>query len=253
MAQVDFSAPAVLSQGGGLSAIFQSLIQPNLAACNVSGMATFNWLFQFNTSASTLETGGAKPVADASAGYSFDTETISNIMVQPVTFAINYAPSGAFSTTKPLTVNMPIFLDSTGNAASAIVLPLRSVAISSGQLSNNNSCIGSYNAQGLQAANSCMASGTTLTFVDGAQISGAISLEDADKVIVMGSSSLCVILAGSNYANNNTPSTCTRDMNGNITYKGDWCIATDAAASATCYDAVHVTGSFTASGVKING
>ena len=40
--------------------------------------------------------------------------------------------------------------------------------------------------------------------------------------------------------------------NGVIDFHGDWCAATDAAASANCFDALAVNGGFAASSVAIN-
>ncbi len=41
-------------------------------ACNLDGSGTFSWLLQFDTTAGTLKTGGARPVAEPTTGYSFE-------------------------------------------------------------------------------------------------------------------------------------------------------------------------------------
>jgi hypothetical protein len=254
--ELDLTAPMALSTGivgnivGGSAAL-------DLASCNQSGTGTMSWLLQFDTAAQTLQTGGAKPVSDPTQGYSFDTETISGINIAPVTFpGVTPGASGAFSTSAGQSLNLPIFLNATGT--SVLILPFHELTLS-GTLSSSNDCIGSYNAAGLDPANSCNPDSTHPLFNDGGQLSAYISLEEADSVIITAANeSLCVLLSG-NATMYGTPSAaagganvCKRDSNGNILYQGDWCSTTNAAAASGCSDAVSVAGHFAAGSIAIN-
>jgi hypothetical protein len=92
------------------------------------------------------------------------------------------------------------------------------------------------------------------SFINGGKLDGYITLEDADGVIVdLINQSLCAVLTGTNDAAKPI-SKCKRDpATMKITYKGDWCDATNAAADATCTDSVQLAADFAASAVKING
>jgi hypothetical protein len=256
MSEIDFTAPAALDTGL-VKNILSGAAELDLASCNLSGSATFSWLLQFDTVAMTLKTGGAKPVADPFQGYAFDDEVLDGLHIQPVTFP-NVAPdaTGAFSTTQGMDLVIPIFLNAAGT--SAVLLPLHQARLFQGRLSSNDDCIGTYNAAGLDPANSCNPDSTHPAFVDAASLDGYITLEEADQVIITAANeSLCVLLSG-NSTMYGTPSAgaggadvCKRDATGKILYQGDWCSTTNAAASSTCADADEVKANFAASSIKI--
>jgi hypothetical protein len=109
------------------------------------GGATFSWLLQFDTTAGTLKTGGARPVQDPTKGYSFDDEMIAEgstmFHVQPIT-ATGVMPdaTGHFSFTMGQDLILPVFLDAA--ATTVILMPLHETRFTMGTLSSNNNCIG---------------------------------------------------------------------------------------------------------------
>lgn len=256
MSELDLTAPQSLSSGLFKTTVAGS-VAPNDAACNLMGPALFSWLLQFDTTAGTLKTGGAKPVTDAAQGYSFDDEMLNGVHVQPITMT-NVTPdaSGQFSVAQGQDLVLPIFLDATG--ASAIVLPLHQARIRMGTLSSNDNCIGQYNAAGLDPLNSCQPDSTHSQFITGGSVDGYITLEDADAILITAlNESLCVVLAGdpTTYGTTSPDSgatICKRDTNKTIVYQGAWCSTTNMAATATCADAEPFAGDFAASSVLIN-
>jgi hypothetical protein len=236
-------------------------VATHVPSCNLTGGALLSWLLQFDTQAKTLKTGGAKPVADPTQGYSFDSETLlgTAFAIAPATFNDVVPDSqGKFSVASGSGVDLvvPIFGDSGG--LNAVLLPMHQVRFSSAALSSNNDCIGAYNGAGLDPGNACGPDDTNPQFLGQANVDGYITLEEADQVAVVSSNaSLCVVLSGDS-SMYGTPSpgpghyaSCTRDTGGKIVYQGGWCAATNAAATVTCADAVQVKGTFAASSVKI--
>jgi hypothetical protein len=232
-------------------------VWPDSPKCNENGTATFNWLLQFDTTAGTLKTGGAKPVADpATMGYAFDNEMLSGKQIAPITVMAKPDAMGNFSVSMGMPLNVPIFLDPAG--MSAVVLPLQQSRLKMGTLSSKNNCIGSYNAKGLDPTANCMPDGTHPLFIAGGSLDGFITLEDADTVVVKAiNETLCVLLS------NNAPmygttgtggvTVCKRDPTTmKILYQGGWCSMTNAAAANGCADAEQLTANFAASSVKIN-
>jgi len=261
MSELDVTSPAALTSGIVKTTVAGN-VTPNNKPCNESGAATFSWLLQFDTAAKTLKTGGAKPVADANAGYSFDDEMIMQgtppkaFHVQPVTLmgVTPDATTGAFSVAMGLDLIVPIFLNDTGT--SVVLLPLHQARLATGTLSSNNNCIGKYNSAGLDPMNSCAPDDTHPQFITAGKLDGYITLEEADGVIVSAiSQSLCVLLSGNasmyGMAQGST-TVCKRDASMKIVYQGKWCAGTNAAAAAGCADAEQLTGNFAASSVLIN-
>lgn len=261
MAELDLTSPPAFSSTGPLGQIVEGAVEPDNATCNQGGTGTASWLLQFDTVAKTLKTGGAKPVADPTSGYSFDTETVGAFQVQPATFS-NVAPdsTGGVSIAGTTDLVMPLFLNNTG--AVSVLLPMHGLSFTGIKLSSSNDCIGAYNAAGLEVSNNCLPEPTVPGFIEGGQVTGYISLEEADKVVVSTlQSSLCAILAGgtSQYTTVvDGVSVCKRDgtgdagNGGNIVYLGLWCSTTNmASTSSACADAEEVLGSFEASSIKI--
>jgi hypothetical protein len=256
MSNLDLTAPQTLTQGI-VAQVLGPAMWPNDPTCNEPGQGTFNWLLQFDTTAGTLKTGGAKPVADPTMGYSFDNEILAGAQIAPVTYMAQVDPMGVFGVTAGQPLNMPIFLNAMGT--SAVVLPLSEARFTMGQLSANRDCIGHYNAAGLDPNNSCTPDATHPLFIDGASLDALIVLEAADKVPVSAiGETLCVLLSGS-AAMYGMPGTgtfagstvCKRDATNQIIFKGSWCSTTNQPATPTCADAEHLAGTFAASSVLI--
>jgi hypothetical protein len=257
MAQLDFSLPASFSQGM-IRETLASAVLPADTTCNLLGTGTFSWLLQFDPAAGSLVTGGARPVADPSSGYTFDDEMITtgsvSFHVAKVSFSAEEMSTCAFSSSTADLV-MPAFLDLAG--ANVMVLPLHQVSFVNGRISADNGCIGRFNPAGLVPGPSgaCQASGPGTSFVDGAGVAGFFVLTEADTVEVpMLGSTLCVLLSGdaAGYGDGATPvAHCKRDASGNILFKGDWCAATNAQATPGCEDALRFSAQFAAVGTKI--
>ncbi|APR77129.1 Hypothetical protein A7982_02476 [Minicystis rosea] len=250
MSELTISKPAALASGL-VAGIVAGAVTPSNAGCNLNGSATFNWLLQFDTTASTLKTGGAKPVTDATAGYDFVQETVGGKDIAPITFD-GVAPdaSGAFAVSAGKDLLVPIYLDATGTQV--VILPLKQAKLSMATLSASKNCIGSYNAQNLDPTNSCLPDAQNHAFLTGATLDGYVTLDDADSVVIASlSQSLCVVLSqdaatyGEKDANNIT--VCKR-TGGVINFKGDTC----STAGGSCTDSVSLAAKFAASSVKIN-
>jgi hypothetical protein len=197
-------------------------------------------------------------VSDPTQGYSFDdemfTQSSHSFHVQPST-APNVTPdaAGHFAQTAGFDLIVPIFLDSAGT--NAIILPLRQARLS-GTLSSNGDCIGTYNAAGLDPTNSCQPDITHPQFLDAGKIDGFMTLEDADTVLVSPiAETLCVLLSGDAAMYGTTMgaiTVCKRDASNKILYQGNWCAATNAAATSACADSVSFAANYAASSVQIN-
>lgn len=253
MAQLAITKPEALSKGA-VKAIVANGVAMNLDQCNIQGQGTFSWLLEFDRTNGKLKTGGAKPVADPFAGYCFVNDTAKNIT--PITVDAPFT-GDKFETTGDVKLTVPIYLDAA--ASSVVLLPLQAVKLFNATLSADNNCIGKYNADTLSVDNNCLPdeeAGISY-FTDDASLQGFVTLEQADTVDVSAlSQSLCVLLSGDakTYGHDvDGVSRCTRDANDKITLKGDWCAATNAAATADCADAFQLGATFAASAVKISG
>jgi hypothetical protein len=255
MAQLDVSLPTSFSTIAVQPSV-ASAILPDDAACNLEGNGTFSWLLQFDPAAGTLVTGGARPVADPTLGYSFDDETIASgsasFHVASVTLSAEETPECAFSSSAADLV-MPVFLDAMG--VNVMLLPLHQLGFDSGRISADNGCIGQYNAAGLAEASECQPTGTIPSFIDGASVSAFFVLEEADTVeVAQLGQSLCVLLSGDaqGFGDGGSPiERCKRDASGEILFKGDWCAATNAKATPGCEDSLRFTAQFAAQGATI--
>lgn len=250
MSQLDVTAPGALTSGI-VAGIVAGAVTPGNAGCNLNGSATFNWLIQFDTAASTIKTGGAKPVADPNAGYDFVDEMVGGKHLAPITYTgVTPDASGNFTVATGTDLFVPIYLDAAGT--SVVILPLKNSRLTMGKLSASHNCIGSYNADKLDPANSCLPDSKTKAFVDGASLDGLITLEDADTVIVSSlNESLCVLLSQdpATYGEKNAMGvTVCKRTGGTINFQGDTC----AMAGGTCKDSVALSANFAASSVKIN-
>jgi hypothetical protein len=252
MSELDITKPAALASGL-VATIVAGAVGPKDASCYLSGNGTFSWLLQFDTTAKTLKTGGAKPVDDVTKGYDFINETIAGVAVAPITFD-NTTPdaTGMFATATGLDLYVPIYIDAT----TVVILPLKAAKFSSGYLSTSQNCIGKFNSAGLDPMDGCLPGTGVPSFITsgtkiGANLSGMITLEDADKVIVSSAKqSLCYLLAGSDPTygvSDGTNMLCKRDSANKITFPGDSC-----ASGTGCTDAMALAATFAAASIKIN-
>jgi hypothetical protein len=256
MSQIVISKPATLAAGTFTGDIVGDGVSIEKPACFLSGQGTFSWLLYFDTAKNTLCTGGAKPVTNPEDGYTFVKETISqggqDFSIAPIEVPVDLSAAAIDSMT-PLDVVVPVYTD-TMDLTQVVLLPLKKARLFDVQLSEDHNCMGSFNAQGLDPYNGCLPypKEGQFTFKNGGKIEGYITLEDADSVIVeLAGASLCKLLAGE--GDGKMPEKCKRDANGKILFEGDWCDATNAAADATCKDAVKLSAEFSASAVKVNG
>jgi hypothetical protein len=222
-----------------------------------SSLGAFSWLLQFDKSTNKLTTGGAYPEADPTAGYCFVKETIQGFPIQPLVVDAPVGSDGKFSIATPEDVVVPVYSDVM--KSSVILLPLRQVTIHDATISSDHNCIGKQNPD-LDPNNLCLPDSTTPPFVDDASLDGFAVLEDADKVAVdqLGGKSLCVILSGDNACNqfcDAAKKKCARDAMGQIVFAGDYCSTANGGkggpATATCHDAVQLSGKFAASSVAM--
>ncbi len=249
MSQLAIEKPAALANPLVVGLI-DTGVTMNLEDCFLTGTGTFSWLLQFDSASGKLKTGGAKPVTDPTAGYCFVNETLAGTPVAPLEVDAKPDASGKFSVTVGGDVIVPIFLSD--DPAGALLLPLRQAKIIDAVLSADRNCIGKYNSDKLDPADSCEPGGDVARFENGASLDAYITLEDADavKISALSDQSLCVLLTGESEG---TPKVCKRDANGAITSKGDWCSKTDMPADDTCFDAYKLGAKFAASAVKVTG
>lgn len=247
MVQLTLEKPTALASPV-VASLIESGVTMNLKDCNLSGEGTFSWLLQFDTATGMLKTGGAEPASDPTAGYCFVNKDLGGIPVKPLEVAAKPDASGKFNVDMGGDVVVPIFL---GDTSSFVLLPLKAAKLLNGTVSSDQNCIGKYNADKLDPADSCEPSGDVTRYTDGATLDAHITLEDADSVIISSlGQSLCVLLT-TDPGDGGTPKKCSRDMNGAIVAKGDWCSTDDMAGS--CQDAYKLGAQFAAAAVKING
>jgi len=216
--------------------------------CNLTGQGTFSWLLQFDTAAGTLKTGGAALTPSPADGYCFVNAMLGTTPVAPITVDAKPDASGKFSVTKGGDVVVPIFLTS---ETDYVLLPLSDAKIIDATLSADNNCIGKYNSDTLKTADLCQPAGEVTRYTNAASISGYITLEDADTVIIESlKRTMCVLLTDSTDSGMPTAK-CKRDANGKIEATGDWCSTTNSAGG--CNDSFELGADFAASAVKITG
>lgn len=257
MSQIVISKPAALAAATLVGKTVAGGVALGNSACFLEGKGTFSWLLQVDTATGKVCTGGAKPVANPADGYSFVKETVSqggkDFNIAPIEVTVDLTAPLIDSKT-PLDVVVPVYTDA-ADLTKVVLLPLKKARIFDATLSADHNCMGEFNGDGLDPFNNCLPypEENQFTFKNGGKLEGYITLEDADSVVVAElSSSLCALITGEN--DGGTPiKKCQRDAMGKIAFPGDWCDATNAAATATCSDAVKLGAEFAASAVKING
>jgi len=254
MSQILISDPASLAAVTPVGLTVASGVALPMEQCFLKGTGTFSWLLYFDTTKNTVCTGGAKPAANPADGYSFVNETVSqggtDFVIKPIEFASDVS-TGTFESAEGQDLVMPVY-----TAGGAIVLlPLRKARIVGGKISADHNCVGSSNIAALEPFNECGPNPEEglFSFLNGGKIEGYITLEDADDVIVEAlGASLCPLILGEH--DGGMPiKKCLRDDTGKISLPGDWCSTTNAPATETCFDAVHLVAEFAASAVKVNG
>jgi hypothetical protein len=249
MSQLTVTKPPPLAMGF-IAGVVASAVKLNLSQCNLDGGGTFNLLLEFDKAANKLKVGGAKPLMDPTQGYTFLEADVMGTMIKPLVADVTIGADGKFTPMAGGDIVLPIYLGLT-DMNPGVLLPIFKAKIS-GTLTDENNCIGKYDAAKLDPKAGCVAA---TPFVTAADLDGHITLEEADKVIVTaaGNASLCVILSGdtAKYGDGAMPNKCKRTANV-IDFKGDWCTGTDAAADAACFDSVKLQGSLAASSVKVN-
>ena len=119
-----------------------------------------------------ITTGGAAPLASPSGPFTFIDKAVvlggATLLVTPVTVEASLA--GCSIDSAPANVTLPVYLDAMG--ASALYLPFRNLRFQSGTFSADHSCIGSYDAVGLDPVDQCVPDAQHPLFIDGAGASG---------------------------------------------------------------------------------
>ncbi len=249
MSQIQFSKPLVLTSGV-IATVFTRGLMPSQQDCSseIDGQGTFNWLLQFDTTANTLRTGGARPVPNPAAGYAFiHGEMVEGRTVTDATFSgVTLGSGGTFDIATGMNLTVPAFTSPTDTTP--ILLPLSALRFTQGVVSASHDCIGKFNGDALEAKG-CSTDDDTAAYVNGASLEAYITLEDADTVVISTlKETLCVMLGGA--ADTSMPQKCKRNSSGKITFQGDWCSTTNAAGG--CRDSAMVAASFAAASVKIN-
>jgi hypothetical protein len=242
---------------GVLGQVLQGAITPNVHACNLHGTATASWLLRFDLPNGTLTTGGAKPAQTAQGPYAFVDELLtfgsSVFHVAPVAASAPFTGCAIDGSPIP-EVLLPMYLDQGG--ASIVLLSLHTVRFAGGTFSNDHRCIGSYDAAGLDPSTGCIPDAQHPLFSDGGSVTGSFVLAEADRIDVAPTGqSLCVLLSGdaSQYGDGGSPTLrCKKGPHNEFAFQGDWCTATDQAATATCHDALRFAATFTASAVDLH-
>lgn len=249
LSQLSVTAPEVLT-GPLVAGIVSDGVTLNLPSCNIKGgKGTFNMLTIFDKTADTLTLAGAFPEQNPENGYCIVNDPANE--VEPITVAANLMPDGSFSTDAIARIVVPIFLDLSGDLSSAVFLPLREGRITSGQLSDDQNCVGRFAVESLSPQFECVADPDY--FETGASLEGYITLEDADAVVVdQLNQSLCVLLSGDvgAFGDGGAPiERCARDMAGDIVLTGDWCSTTNSAGG--CEDAFRLEATVASSAVTV--
>lgn len=256
VSQLNMAKPAALS-AGAVAALIANASLMDLPECHLTGTGAFSWLIHVDLAKQNFMSGGAEPVAKPSDGYCFTKQK----SFQGADTPIVVDPQGGFVTvdsneekvtfTEITSLNVPVYTDQSGT--NAIVLPIHQLRFNSVTMSKDHRCIGEFNPNALDAAQSCAPKMGQSIFTPGGSMDGYIALEEADNVIVeMLGQSLCVLISGDAavYGDGGAPVRCKRDMTNKIMFQGDWCQSNNQPASVDCADASRFVATFAASAVK---
>jgi hypothetical protein len=230
--------------------------------CGEPGTGTFNWLIQFDTVNKKVTTGCAPPTTDPfGAGYCFVDAMIEGLHVGPVTVDMMQNSDGTWSSGLIPKLYVPIFVATgtagAGTAPSVIVLPLSQSAVKNVTLSADHNCIGHYNSNAVTPTSNgtCVDTDDTtcVRWTTAGSLGGYMTLDEADAVDVPQlAESLCVLLAPNTTIDSSDPNEkhCSKDANGHVIAKGDFCSTTDSAGG--CQDSYWLSATFAASAAKIS-
>jgi hypothetical protein len=260
VAQVNFFKPDAL-KNAAVKPLLASAVTLNMPACNLHGSGTFSWIAQLDKDAKTMMLGVSKPVANPMDGFTFvnETDMVNGMPVQiaPAKVSVTLGGDGSIHPDTVDQLVVPVYLDQ--DAKTVLYVPLHKLSIPDLALSQDQNCVGHYNAEGLTPDNGCYPDAVNgpFPFVTGATVNGYVDLEEADKIIVTAlnlNRSLCVLLSPSpgQFSDGGSPQKCKRDAMGKILFPGDWCEATNAAGDISCHDAMQFTAAIAASAVKLN-
>ncbi|MBM4357127.1 MAG: hypothetical protein FJ096_03370 [Deltaproteobacteria bacterium] len=247
LSQLAVTAPKALT-GPTVAKVVGDGVNINLPECNIAGKGTFSLVVEFDLAKGMLRAGGAAPVANPAEGYCYVYDEKNK--VAPVDVKATFDSSLKFSTEELPKITLPVYVDAT--ATSAVFLPVTGAKLVDGQISEDHNCIGSFNASGLEPVNSCLpdpAAGIDY-FINGAKLTGYITIEEADSVMVdLLGQSLCVLLSGDpeKYGDTGSPKKCKR-TSGKVDLEGDWCSTTNSAGG--CKDSFKLEAALAASSVK---
>lgn len=254
MAHVTFAKPSALSKGIGKS-VLENWLGPKPPICHVPNFL-LAWVLQFDLTAGTLTTGGAIEGAGQAPGFQLIQGAVASgggtTAILPATAPLALG-AGCDLDVSVGDVNVPVQYDESGSGT--IYLPFRHLRFHGGKVSPDHNCIGVYNDANLLPENNCGPTPTVPPYQDGAQLEAMIPLEDADQALVgVLQESLCVFLSEDKdtYGTQDGQySYCARGADGKILFQGDWCSITNQPATASCADALRVSATFAASGVRM--
>ncbi len=254
LTQIQLQKPAALATKFLQENIINKGVDLNQPECNANGQGTFNWLFQFDTQNNKLKTGGGLPVTDLSQPACFAVLPNAQIPVAPTT--IDVTVTGNDFSASNVDIVVPIFV-TPGDTTNVVLLPIHGGEFK-GTWSADHNCIGAYNGDKLDPAVDCLPDTTVdppiYPWQNGGTITGYIGVEESDKVFVPDLNfSLCVLLAGTDWKGADGYCKSSTQWTGGARPEGDWCIATNSAATATCKDAFHLEAGFAASAYPISG
>ena len=240
---------------GSFGSLFVSWVSPSTAPClGEDHTAATAWLLGFDLGQKTLTMGGAVATSTTQTQFTFLDEMVAQggqtYHVRPVAYGLIQNAGDSFSTPTPQDFAFPLFISAT---SSPTVIPFHALWVSSVTVSASHDCIGSYDPAVFDPQRSCMPTFAGQGFRYAGDLEAYFVLEEADTITIGAyQETFCAALAGDMGTVDPTTQimSCSR-THGVIDFKGDWCSTTNAPATATCADAVHVTADFAASAVQI--
>ncbi len=266
VSQLQIESPPALQAPFLQDSIVTQKITPPRPNCIQDGDGQFTVLFDIDPATKTFKQGASFPqalVGDIADGACFATfmDAPTGKTVQPVTTAYEDRPDGTIRAVFD-EIAIPIFIED--SKTDYALLPLRELEVTA-RLSSDSSCIGHINGDNLDPM-TCEPKPDAFAFDNGGTYAGYVTVEDADKVdIATLGYTLCVLLSGDakRWLGPKEPTPaghligrCAKSkgfMEDGGLPKGNWCAATNSAATADCDDAWLIKTQFAASAVKITG
>jgi hypothetical protein len=254
---IDVQGPAALTNSFIQKDVIDkgiSLNQPK--TCYEGGLGTFDWMFEIDSTTSTIHTGGGLPVTDPKAGGCY-VHIPGALEIKPIDAPITIDPDGKTFHASGIDVNVPIFATAT-DTSNPIILPLHEVKLDAVFNDDSHNCIGRFNGPELDPVNNCQPDTSSIppqrAWTTGAQLSGYIRVDEADQVFIdTANETLCALLAGISFKGpDGHCQTSTKWTNGDRP-AGDWCAGTNQAADSSCSDAWELKGNFAVAAFKVNG